>query len=689
MNQIVRKACSFLAQLPATAPDILGALPFSISSLAEYSIQPKSEVDSRTDNHWGTLVVAQHASNTLLRTALSLAAHILDSHPVRIGSGDFLDAIMELFKMSLQISSEEGVKDHKWLIVCVYLWTSWQRYLLLYLRYCMMGKLDGFDYASNHVLSMRGLRIIPEISSYTTQQQLKELQGTPYLCGWAFRTLRNDRACISMDLRGFHEAYRKCFGTRPPACNPGPTQCDGSSSNVCKRFKGSTIKNQSTHDQHCKGDCRRLFWDRESFIRVVGAKAVNIDASDANVLRYCKVTDRTLTISHVWSHGQGGRPDNVGTEGTGFNACLHRRYSTLATSFGYKSYWMDTPCIPSEKTLRWECISNITSIFSTSPKTVVCDRDIMTIDASSLTIGVYEHILAALLVCDWGIRAWTLLEAMRGRFALYLLCLNNQLVSVYEVVRSVCESGKLDIVTLFMTRSFLFPPIDLTDFELFDDGEKQLDTDLDREKALGFMSVGEAAVLLSHRHATRDTDDLLIWSLLIGDIEDASPVEMWRRQQGTNIRTGSLISSAKRIEGHQGLGWAPSRPTTLRLVNGVGSNDGGRFYLAYDGEDTAEGLITSDGLRARWLTYRFRSGGFSMPEKQMRSADAAFLGRMAGIGIRYLRRFNWGILLQTSPIRGPRTIPVPYRESEGDVVVVCGSKDGEGWSWRGIFGVAK
>jgi hypothetical protein len=220
----------------------------------------------------------------------------------------------------------------------------------------------------------------------------------------------------------------------------------------------------------------------------------------------------------------------------------------------------------------------------------------MIIDISNPTIQVYERILATLLVCDWSIRAWTLLETMRGRSGIYLLCLENRFVSVYDLLKSVHNGGRIDLATLFVTRGYLFPSADLGDFELFP-GRIVPDPE-GCEVKNSFVSIGEAASLLSHRHATRGADDLLIWSLLIGDLEDESAIEMWKRQVGKRINTGSLISSAQRLAGHLGLGWAPSQPNASRQ-----SDDNSRLssktYPAYDGAETLRGLITAQGLRAK------------------------------------------------------------------------------------------
>lgn len=99
------------------------------------------------------------------------------------------------------------------------------------------------------------------------------------------------------------------------------------------------------------------------------------------------------------------------------------------------------------------------------------------------------------------------------------------LVSVMDVLKSVHARGRIDIATLFLGRDYLFPPPRRYS-EIY--GEPLGVTATQLEKPDGFLGIGEAAAMLSHRHATRDGDDLLIWSLLIGDLEDESPVEMWQ-----------------------------------------------------------------------------------------------------------------------------------------------------------------
>ena len=94
----------------------------------------------------------------------------------------------------------------------------------------------------------------------------------------------------------------------------------------------------------------------------------------------------------------------------------------IAKSLGCDSYWMDTPCIPEEHTLRREAIENTNQIFEQSKATDGCDKDLMSIDGSDLSIEVCETIMGTLMVCDWNLRAWTILEAFRGRENMYILC---------------------------------------------------------------------------------------------------------------------------------------------------------------------------------------------------------------------------------------------------------------------------
>lgn len=90
--------------------------------------------------------------------------------------------------------------------------------------------------------------------------------------------------------------------------------------------------------------------------------------------------------------------------------------------------------------LRKEAIENIENVFNMSVGTLVCDRDVMSIDISSAdlqkqltdesTVKSCEQTLTVMLVCDWNVRAWTFLEAFKGWNNIHILCKNSMVVSV-------------------------------------------------------------------------------------------------------------------------------------------------------------------------------------------------------------------------------------------------------------------
>ena len=158
-----------------------------------------------------------------------------------------------------------------------------------------------------------------------------------YMCNWAFKLLQADPSAQGQDFRTFHERYRSLWGARAARCN-GDKACSGLAAAQCQRFVGAEILDQSAHDSEAAHPCQRMYWEESSYRSVEGAKAVCIETSSKRRLRYRTASINTLTTSHVWSHGQGGRPE------TGMNSCLHTRYSKLAKRFKCDSYWMDTPC---------------------------------------------------------------------------------------------------------------------------------------------------------------------------------------------------------------------------------------------------------------------------------------------------------------------------------------------------------
>ncbi|KUI55434.1 hypothetical protein VP1G_10741 [Cytospora mali] len=261
--------------------------------------------------------------------------------------------------------------------------------------------------------------------------------------------------------------------------------------------------------------------------------------------------------------------------------CLHRRYCSIADQLGCSSYWIDTACIPSDHDLRQKAISTINQVFTTSHATLVCDRDIMDIDISDIcdgndtspsSVALMESILATVLVCDWNLR----------------------------------------------TRRQALPQSQERVFEGSYDGSMTAE-----RLSSGFVTVSEAASLLGQRFASRAGDDVIIWSLLIGDSPQKDAQDIWARGQDGGARvdryihTGHLVSSVARlaslITSSQGVSWAPSRPGPYLVSHDETTTSS--LYPPYDGSQSRLGKIELGNggikyLRATWgvATIRFEHG---------------------------------------------------------------------------------
>ena len=430
-------------------------------------------------------------------------------------------------------------------------------------------------------------------------------------------------------------------------------------------------KDQSAHDRGCTG-CTSLFWDETSYRSTPGARAVSLEDTAGNKLRYREASDRTLTISHVWSHGQGGRPE------TGMNGCLHHRYRTIAMSMGCESYWMDTPCIPTDHILRREAISNINKVFAESRATLVCDRDLMEIElVGDISVELRESILVTTMICDWNIRAWTFLEAFRGRESVYLLCKHNKVLSLKDTVEIVHREGSLDVGILLLTVPQLLPRVKMQHSPM--DSRTGTITPLFR----GFLTVEYSASLLSHRPASRPGDDIVIWSLLLERKVYENAIDFWRGRQGQHIHTSFLVSTAPRLDIWR-FGWAPSSPriisdnSTISKPRSMGLND----------SSSEIGMITADGLRANWLFCKLSRLKMTVSKLPLDNRVLPF-ANIGSIREVYLRNYKWGALLRPLLANQLDYVPAPNREDDSKtLVVVCGTNDppndDAAWEWKGV-----
>ncbi len=348
------------------------------------------------------------------------------------------------------------------------------------------------------------------------------------------------------------------------------------------------------------------------------------------------------------------------------------------------------------------------------------------------SVALQESILAIVLVCDWNVRAWTLLEALRGRKNIQLLCRSgseNKLISLMGILRTTAFHGAITMSILLLTNHHLFPPPSATHWIEHKTSSQELskfqhiifdgsfDASLISTRiGRGFVAVSEAASLLGQRFASRPGDDVIIWSLLVDDPVMKDAQDLWARGKHGGARldkvvhTGHLLSSVQRLTPPQGPSWAPRQPGAYLAANEKPPTS--KLYPPYDGIQSQIGLIEmgKNGdtcLRANWgvAEIHFKDGfashfrsfrSFQYPENYL--VDKPVPDELKEC----LKGYKEGRLLQPlqrEAVQGEDTdsdnepcasIYGGYGGvSEGLVFAVCGRKyekpsDGT-WTWLGII----
>lgn len=331
----------------------------------------------------------------------------------------------------------------------------------------------------------------------------------------------------------------------------------------------------------------------------------------------------------------------------GFNSCLHDRFKRVAIKLSCSSYWMDTPCIPRDHKLRKDEIAHINSVFLESKVTLVCDRDIMMMDLADPDLETMESILATLFVCDWNVRAWTFLEAMRAT-NIHLLGRDDTTVRLRDIIETVWSHGDISLVNLLLSTPHLIPAPNYYRVSDFQGNEK-----------LELLSVDQAASVLNNRHASREDDDIVIWSLLCNEAPSHTAAEFWTsiqtRELPFEVSTAFLVSDAPRVRGVPGLSWAPVRPN---LPGELAYHDDQGDFFTLNGANCVQGVPRPLGLYAQWRIAYFRVGsgpGSSSsqsegdPGSSRSSYDPATRKYLDYLASRHLKGYRWGAVVQPAP----------------------------------------
>jgi len=151
----------------------------------------------------------------------------------------------------------------------------------------------AFQHERHNYLLMRNTFPAPNLPLQIFSDQIALTGRSPYMCTLALELIRTEPACMGADFGLFHSRFSQLLGGQKPRCNMQSRKpCDGLHSDSCQRFKGMKIKDQSTHDETCSGNCSRLIWDERSYRSIQGVRAVSLaDADpDQHQFRYCQAT---------------------------------------------------------------------------------------------------------------------------------------------------------------------------------------------------------------------------------------------------------------------------------------------------------------------------------------------------------------------------------------------------------------
>ncbi|KIX05159.1 uncharacterized protein Z518_06031 [Rhinocladiella mackenziei CBS 650.93] len=662
------------------------------------------------DLAWDNLYVTTYVDTNSLKLAAAFANHgTQPNHNLAQRSLKYVNLLSELFdgyhsmsdavsfgiKAPFEDSSSQGRAlkdalfpqnrdDHEqaMAIIKVFLWSAWQRSVMLHFYYVIGVQLThGYSSTWNSLLAVRGVHELEWLSR-------DDYRGncTEYLCNWAFELLRTSRTSVGLDFRRMIARFDAHFHGRPGRCIQGSNHtCEGGQPETCQRFTAAETAAQSAHSSICDRQCEKISWDASSYHQSPKPAAI-VAAEDATCLVYAVVNSKTLAISHVWSHGQGGRPES------GINACLHQRYCRLAHLFECDTYWIDAACIPSELTLRRQAIDNINHIFATAKVTLVIDADVQAIDVAwpDPTVAEIETLVSTLLVSDWTVRGWTLLEGIRGSRAIYLLCEQDRVLSLREALVTLHEQGAIDIAVLLGSAQHLIPHSDLTSTK----------------------TVEEAGYLLSQRHTSWPEDVIICWSLLINAPVHRKAVDLWKNQ--SRVRTGYLLSSAPRVAEMQGWAWAPASPyirpnhRTVDLPEGRTQEYTVRFPC-YDGDGSLSAAITPNGLLGRWRVVNIEPAfledarelcchmtapleAYQEDEMDLENAELVYAHPDEALAWHTLE----ALLNQGAELRLVRALAEdgvsPYvgssqrGENFGLIAAICASfNNRSSWEWKGVF----
>jgi Heterokaryon incompatibility protein (HET) len=164
------------------------------------------------------------------------------------------------------------------------------------------------------------------------------------------------------------------------------------------------------------------------------SREVTIEAMDAKDLT---PPNNYITISHVWSDGMGS------TTGKGLPGCLLEILDLYVRHLKHEYFWIDSLCIPSDKSLRKRAIGTMATIYQSSDTTLVLDRSLESVTFMFTEPDKLEIILLRFVFCPWMQRLWTLQEALLSKKL--VIRFRNCMASITQVFDLAAISLRLQV----------------------------------------------------------------------------------------------------------------------------------------------------------------------------------------------------------------------------------------------------
>lgn len=130
---------------------------------------------------------------------------------VKHGFLGFVNLLATLLQIACRLAEQKS--EHQgWHTVIVFLWSTWQRSVLLYL-WCIMRThlLEGFD--ADNTTPKLALTSLPK---YIKSRLVSDASKSDYMCNWAYEVLRNEPGSQALDLRRLHNRFVANFGDKMP-----------------------------------------------------------------------------------------------------------------------------------------------------------------------------------------------------------------------------------------------------------------------------------------------------------------------------------------------------------------------------------------------------------------------------------------------------------------------------------------